>query len=274
MDAVAKLIFEGDLHLMQLLAIRSALITVVLLGYHLASSRMHLLRANRVRAQWLRGLIGSIAPIAFFGALHFLPLTDATVVAYTSVFVITILSALVLGERVGPWRWSAVVVGYCGVFIAMQPSGEGSWIGYALVMLGGSAYAALTISGKWLGSSETSISLVFHYNLCVGLVTMLWLPWVWQNMSIEQMLMTILFATLAGIGQLMLTVAYQRLDGSLIAPFEYTSLAWAILLDALIWQYSPGLRVLVGAAIVIAASLFVLHRERVRSKLSSLSTAR
>jgi len=90
MDAVAKLIFEGDLHLMQLLAMRSVLITAVLLGYHLASSRMHQLRANRPKAQWLRGLIGSIAPIAFFGALHFLPLTDATVVAYTSVFVIAV----------------------------------------------------------------------------------------------------------------------------------------------------------------------------------------
>lgn len=265
MDAIAKLILEGDLHLMQILALRSGFIALVLYGYHHARAQTHLLKRHRARAQWVRGAVGSLAPIAFFGALQFLPLTDATVVAYTSVFVITILSALVLGERVGPWRWSAVVIGYCGVFIAMQPTGDGSWVGYALVMLGSGAYSALAISGKWLGDTETSISLVYTYNLCVGLVTMLWLPWVWQNMDVQEMLMVTLFAILAGAGQVMLTMAYKQLDGSLVAPLEYTSLAWAVMLDALIWQYSPALRVLVGAAVIIAASLFVLHRERVRA---------
>ncbi|MEE9322257.1 MAG: DMT family transporter [Granulosicoccus sp.] len=264
MDAVAKLIVSGELHLMQILFVRSAIIVTGMLSVYRFRSTSTNLKPVKWGLQIIRGLIGSIAPIAFFSALRYLPLTDATVIAYTSVFFTTILSAIVLRERVGIWRWSAILIGYAGVLLAIPPDGDGAWFGYFLVLIASLAYSTLAISGKWLTRSESTASLVIIYNLCVAAVTLFWLPTVWQPLSLSQITPLALFGLMAVVGQFMLVEAYRRLDGSLMAPLEYTSLAWAIALDILIWNDVPGPRVLLGAFIIIAASLFVIHREHLR----------
>jgi len=267
MDAVAKLVVSGELHLMQIMFMRSVIVVSVLVGVFALRGRSATLRPVRTRASLLRAAIGVLAPLCFFASLRYLPLTDATVVAYNSVFVITILSALVLGERVGAWRWSAIAVGYAGVVIALQPegaAGSGSALGHALVLIASVSYASLAVAGKWLGSSESSASLVLVFNATVGIACLPWLPFVFQLPSAAEMLGVLTFALMAVSGQWLLTDAYRRIDGSLLAPLEYTSLVWVVLLDIAIWQDPPGARTLIGAAIIIAASLVVIYRERRR----------
>ena len=264
MDAVAKHIVSGELHIMQILFVRSAIIVAGMLSVYRLRSTSTNLKPAKWGLQIIRGLIGSIAPIAFFSALRYLPLTDATVIAYTSVFFTTILSAIALRERVGVWRWSAILIGYAGVLLAIPPAGDGAWYGYLLVLIASLAYSTLAISGKWLTRTESTASLVIVYNLCVAAVTLFWLPTVWQPLSLQQIAPLALFGFMAVVGQFMLVEAYRRLDGSLVAPLEYTSLVWAIALDMLIWKDVPGFRVLLGAFVIIAASLFVIHREHLR----------
>lgn len=276
MDAVAKLVVTGDLHLMQIMAMRSALVVGALLVVFRLRGRTDRLRPRRWRASVLRALSGVLAPICFFASLRYLPLTDATVVAYSSVFVITILSALLLGERVGPWRWSAIAVGYAGVVIALQPSGpdgdSNSAIGYSLVLVASVSYATLAIAGKKLGATESSASLVWVFNATVGVVALGWMPWVFRWPTALEWAGVLAFAGMALIGQLLLTDAYRRLDGSLVAPLEYTSLLWAVSLDLVIWGDRPGVRTLTGALVIIGASLFVVHREaRARRPLRTTS---
>ena len=124
------------------------------------------------------------------------------------------------------------------------------------------SYSALAIGGKWMGDTESSTSLVLSYNTMLGMICLMLLPWFWHTMTWATIGLIALFAIMAVTGQLMLTEAYRQLDGSLVAPLEYTSLAWAVLLDVLIWSTTPTLRTLGGAAIIIGASLMVLHRER------------
>lgn len=264
MDAIAKLIVSGELHLAQIMALRS-LVVLALLGLVFGlRNEGATLRPVRWRAQFLRAAVGLLAPVCFFASLRHLPLTDATVVAYGSVFIITVLSALILSERVGVWRWSAITVGFVGVAVALEPSGEGSALGYGLVLMSSVSYSALAIGGKLLTGTERSASLVFTYNALLGIATGLCLPWVWQPMSIGQAGGIMLFGLMAVSGQLLLTEAYRRLDGSSVAPLEYTSLLWVVTLDLAIWQDAPGARTLLGALIIIGASLVVIHRERLR----------
>jgi len=265
MDAVAKGVVSGELHLMQIMFTRSVIVSTVLASLFALRGRLSTLRPVRMRASILRAAVGLLAPFCFFASLRYLPLTDATVVAYNSVFVITILSALLLGERVGAWRWSAVAVGYLGVVIALEPGGEGSALGYALVLVASVSYASLAVAGKWLGSSESSASLVLVFNATIGLVCLPWLPFVFRLPSVAESLGLLGFALMAVSGQWLLTDAYRRIDGSLLAPLEYTSLVWVVVLDILIWRDPPGARTLTGAAIIIAASLVVIYRERRRA---------
>ena len=267
MDAVAKQLVTGDLNLIQVMALRSLFVVMAFLLLIRLRSAPHKILPTRWRPQLLRAAVGIIAPLGFFASLRYLPLTNATVIAYNSVFVTSILSALILKERVGPWRWAAIAVGYIGVAVALEPTGAGSTIGYTLVLVASVSYSALAISGKWMGDTESSSSLVLTYNSMLGLVCLALLPWFWQTMSLASVAMVALFAMMAVAGQLMLTEAYRRLDGSLVAPLEYTSLVWAVLLDVMIWSTTPTVRTLGGATIIILASLLVLHRERLNARL-------
>lgn len=262
MDGVAKILVTGDLSLFQILAIRSLLIVSLLAV--IAGSRGNLLSLKPVhwKGQLIRGCIGLVAPLCFFSALIWLPLTNVTVVSYTSIFATTALSAWLLGERVGIWRWSAIVLGYVGVTVAIQPTGEGSVVGYALVLMASVSYALVAILGKRLTTTESVNSLVMTYNVLLGITCSIFLPWLWESMDIHDLVGIGLFAVMGLIGQWLITDAYRRLDGSLVAPLEYTSLLWVVLLDVLLFDTPPSYRVLTGAGIIIGASLIVIFRER------------
>lgn len=272
MDAVAKHLLGDGVHLMELLFIRSVLICA---GLWLAFAARHgrprgapagvlpgPLAVVDLRGQALRALFGVLAPVLFFSGIARLPLTDATVIAFASTFSTTALSAWLLGERVGPLRWGAVVIGYVGVVIAIDPARGDSSLGHLLVLLSSLAISVFYVASRRLARTETAESLVFVYNLALGAVTIGWLPFVWHTPSTVQASLIALFAALAVGGQWCLTRALALAEASLLAPLEYTSLLWVIALDLLVWQVAPGARVLSGAAIIVAACLFVVERER------------
>lgn len=262
MDALAKHLVNGDLSLVQILALRSLFIVLMLSLVMSARGKLKALAPVHWRGQIIRGSVGLVAPLCFFSALIWLPLTNATVVSYTAIFATTALSAWLLKERVGPWRWTAIVMGYIGVAIALQPTGEGSLIGYVLVLLASLSYALMAVLGKRLSSTESSASLVLFYNLMLGVGCAMFLPWMWQSMTPGMLAGIALFATMAVTGQWLITEAYARLDGSVVAPLEYTSLLWAVLLDIVVFEITPTSRVMIGAFVIISASLIVILRER------------
>jgi len=264
MDALAKWLVSERVHLLQILFVRSALICSGMWIYYAMTGQRNVLSATNKRAQWTRGTLGFLAPFCFFSALAYIPLTDSHVVSYASTFMITIASALLLREHVGPHRWAAVTIGYAGVLIAIGPTGGGQLLGYTLVLIASAAYAGLSISGKWLSKTETAASLVMHYNLGVGVIAMLWLPWVWLTPSLSEWAPIVAFAVLAVFGQYFMTRAYALVEASMLAPFEYTSLLWVVMLDIIIWQSLPAANTLIGSAVIILSSLYVLHRERLR----------
>ena len=269
MDAIAKWLVIDGIHALQILAVRSVIIVTALLALFAAKRNLRELHPTRPWIQAVRGITGIIAPLAFFVSLRYLPLTDAVVTFFTSAFAITIVSALVLKERVGIHRWSAVIVGYIGVFIAMSPSGTGNIAGYILVLTSSVAYAGLFTSGRWLTETESVASLVFSYNAGTGLVACLLMPWFWNNMQASDWILLTVLSTLAVCGHFAMTYAFSVAEASSIAPFEYSALLWAIMFDYLLWGSQPMIATLVGAAIIVASALYVLRREKIHHQNNS-----
>ena len=261
MDASVKWLVEDRVHVIQLLFIRSCIIVTLLCLYYASRRQLSQLKPQRLVAQCLRGLIGFLAPFSFFFALKFLPLTAANVVFFSNIFLITVASALYLKEKVGVYRWAAVAVGYVGVLIAIDPNAEGELFGYLMILLSSASFAFLFISGKKLGSTESSESLVLFYNLGVGTVALFWLPGIWQDLTSADWLGVLLVSVLAVFGQYCMTHAFAMADASLLAPLNYTTLVLTVMFDWVLWQTIPAAQTMIGATIIIVSSCLVIYRQ-------------
>jgi drug/metabolite transporter (DMT)-like permease len=266
MDALAKSLVQQGFNPMQILGLRFFIIIPSIIAYYVLTGRLRKLLPTRAKFQIVRGCIGFCAPFSFFLSLKYLPLSDAIITSYSSIMMITALSHFVLKEKVGIHRWGAVVVGFVGVYIAISPSGEGRLFGYILVLIAALSYAILMISGRVLARTESVGSLVFVFNFCVGLIALCFTPLVWQPLSTVAVLMIVALGFLALVGHFCLVLAVSRSQTSVIAPFEYTSIVWAVIIEWTIWQYLPAQRTTIGGLIIICAGIYVIYRESLRSR--------
>jgi len=292
MDAAVKLLVTTDIHAIQILGLRSVMIGFALLIIFKLRKELPSLRPRRWRLQLVRSVIGFVAPCAFFMSLAVLPQADATVLFFTAPLIITVCSVIFLNERFGIHRWVAVIVGFIGVAVAIDPefahglnsnlhssvNGNNLTInpgnntlarthGFLLALAGSVAYAVLFLLGRHLSKTESTPSLVMAYNVGVGTIALLLLPWFWTPMTAHQFAILILLATLAVIGHFCITTAFANAEASLLSPIEYTSLFWAIFYDWLLWQHAPNTQTLVGGTVVILAGLYFIHRERLSSSV-------
>ena len=261
MDAVAKWLVTETLDPLQLIAVRSWIVVTLLMLYYRLNNKSQLIKPNRPVVQGIRGLFGFLAPYCFFKSMQTLPLADATVIFFSGIFMITALSWPLLKEKVGVHRWVAVIVGFIGVIIAMNPKGGGQTIGYIYCLIGSLTYALLFISGRWLSKTESVISLVFCFNLGLAAICTLLVPLVWVPMSLNLLVIVFMFSLLALSGHICLTTAFSRAPVGVVAPFEYTGLVWTVILGYMIWSDIPASNVVLGAFIIVICGLYVIYRE-------------
>jgi drug/metabolite transporter (DMT)-like permease len=150
MDAMAKLLMTTDAQLspILLIGIRSAIIVTLIVAYYAATQNIEQITPKRPIVQLARGAMGFLAPVCYFKSLQTLPIADASVIFFSSIFIVTALSWPLLKERVGIHRWSAVVIGFVGVVVAMQPQGGGNYISYVYCLISSLAYALLFIKDR------------------------------------------------------------------------------------------------------------------------------
>lgn len=219
-----------------------------------------------------RGLTGVMGMFCGFYGITQLPLPETTVIGYTSPLLIVILSAVVLKETVRLYRWTAVLLGLVGVAIIVAPrltvlSGGvdalgGSGLG-ALASLGGAFFASLaSLAIKDLTKSERSATIAFYFSLTCTAFSLLTLPLGWVVPTPEQALTLILAGTCGGIAQVLLTECFRYADMSVIAPFEYTSLIFSIIIGWWIFGDIVTWQTLAGSLIVVGSGLFIILRER------------
>jgi len=249
---------------MQVAALRglSALPLVTL--WVLASGRFHTLWRVRWGMHVLRAgmSVGMLAAFAY--AIHRMPLSSAYALFFVAPLLITALSVPLLGEKVGPRRWMAIAVGLVGVLVALRPGGQGvaSLAGLA-VLAAATGYALTAIMVRILHRTDSSQALVFWMiAMTAALAGLLALPG-WVSLQGGDGWVLAGVGLTGFLGQVAITEAFRSGDASVVAPFEYSALAWGLGLDLVVWNTLPDGWTFAGAGIVIASGLYLIHRERV-----------
>lgn len=226
---------------------------------------------TNLKGHLLRGIIGSCGMFAGFVSLSYLPLTEAVAIGYASPLMVVVLAALVLKETVRAYRWTAVAVGFCGVLVMLAPHlgggsaavlGAGPMVGVAFALLGAACAAAATIQVRRLTAGESTGAIVLYFSLLTTVLGLLTLALGWRLPGPLDLALLVLIGILGGIGQILLTESFRHGDASLIAPFEYTTMIWAVLIGWLAFGQLPGATVVIGGLVVAASGIFVLWRER------------
>ena len=227
---------------------------------------------RRPLGQLGRGVLSVCGMFSNFSALTRLPLADATAISFASPLVTVALAAMILKERVGIYRWSAVGVGFVGVIVMLVPHfdvGHYAAIG-AATAAAGSVFALTSaicnagtvIQTRRLTQSETTSSIVFYFSLVCAIAGALTLPFEWHSPTASELAALISLGVLGGLAHLFLTESYRHAAASVVAPFDYASMLWALLLGYWVFGELPAPLVYVGAVIVSGAGLFVIWRER------------
>jgi drug/metabolite transporter (DMT)-like permease len=211
----------------------------------------------------VRGVLGVIMLFAVGECFREMQLADAYTLFFAAPLLITALSGPVLGEPAGAWRMLAAMVGFVGVLIVLQPSGDG-WISYgaAMGLLGMVAYAFTALLLRRLGGLDSTITIAFWWVFIVGLFAgLLALP-NWRPVSLDHWPELLVLALSGTAGQICLTAAFRRASAAVVAPFDYSHMIWAVVYGTAIWGYFPGWRVWLGAGIIVLSGLFILYREQ------------
>jgi drug/metabolite transporter (DMT)-like permease len=265
MDAVGKWLV-GTYSVFQLQAVRGTMVTLAMLAATPFYGGLGVFRSRWLRPHVLRALCGGFAFLFFFTSVRFLPLADAVAVEFGAPFIVTALSGSLLGERVDTRRWVAITVGFIGMLLIVRPTGEGFRPAALLVIAASFSYALLMILTRWMHRRATGLEPTFNFVFYAFAVQAFtgWLvaPFVWQTMTPRAMGLLGLMGALALVGHIGITLAFRYAPASVVAPFEYTALVWATILGLVVFGDFPKASVWVGVAIIVAAGLYTIHRER------------
>jgi drug/metabolite transporter (DMT)-like permease len=267
-DTLVKTLFDR-LSVGQVLALRGSMIVLMLLGFLLFRRRRLVLAQLLDRIALLRAGFEVAVAFAFFKSLELMPLADATVLLFAAPIIMTLASTLFMGEKVGPRRWTAVLLGFLGVVLVAGPGNQAlGWT--ALLPLA----AAFLVAGRDLitryvpqGHDSTTVALTTAITVTIG--GWLSLPmgelglagaWVWPNSEEWQVIAGSAF--LIGIAYNAVVTGYRIGEASFLAPFRYTSIPLAILLSWTVFGDMPSPVMLLGSFIITASGVFIFVRER------------
>ena len=263
MDAGLKLL-SAHYPPFQIAAMRGAASLPLVLVWALATAGWRPLLRIRWRLHLLRAVLGVAMMGTFIYALHVMPISSAYAIFFIAPLLITALSVPILGEYVGPRRWTAILIGFVGVLVALRPTGDGvvSIAGLA-VLLAALGYAVSAITVRVLARTDSTQAMVvwLMLSLTLGAGAIAAPGWVTILRSDWPLIAGVGVA--GALGQYTITEAFRRGEASLIAPLEYTALAWSLTLDFALWGVLPDAMTWVGAAIIVASGLYLLRRERV-----------
>lgn len=260
----------------ELMFFRSALAMPVVMALSLRRGRggiAGLLRTKRLRGHLLRAMTGTTAMACSFYALTVLPLAEQTALTSTTPLFVTMLSIPFLGERVGIHRWSAVILGFIGILVIAL--GQGAFQGGIGSLAGVGTVAAVshgvfsgltTLLVRQLSETESSATIVMWQSLLMTIFTAATLPFFWVTPGGWDLVLLLLIGLFGGVAQVMLTEAYASAQVSSLGPYSYTSLLWSVALGWIFFAEVPTPSTLAGAALIVAAGLYILHRELVRRR--------
>ena len=259
--AMAK-IAVAEYHVLQILFFRQ----IVVFLSSLPSIASHFPESLRTRHIGLHGvrLIGAFVALSCgIWSVAVLPLTTAITLAFAQVFFVVLLAGRFLGETVGPFRLATVLAGFVGVVVVLQPGTDGFVSFHALIPLAGAFGAALAvIAVRELSQTESTATLLVYQSVFVGVLAGVPMLWLWETPDLAGFSLLASMGVLSAFGQWAGIRALRYAEASVIGGIQYTQVVYAAFLGYAIFGEVPARTTLIGAATIIAAALFILHRER------------
>lgn len=226
------------------------------------------LKTNNPWGHLFRGMFGVCAMAFAFAGLGLLPLPEVTVLGYAAPIMTVVFAAFVLGERIRLIRISAVFLGLIGVVIVMLPQlgneslGTAARWGVALVLLSATLRAMAHVYIRKLVQKETTSSVVFYFAMTASCLSLLTSPfgWVWPDPITAAQLIGA--GLVGGVAQILLTSAYKHAEAAFLAPVDYASILFALVIGYTVFNEIPTVQTVIGAAVIIAAGVLIIWRER------------
>jgi drug/metabolite transporter (DMT)-like permease len=279
-DTIAKFL-SGDYPLHEMVLVRSIVALAVLLAVIMPlEGGYHLLRTRQPRLHSLRCLAVLCANLCFFTGLALMPLAEAVAIAFATPLIVTALSVIFLKEKVGPWRWGALAVGFLGVLVIMRP-GSGTFQPAAILpFLGACGYATLHVLTRRAGGSEAGSTLAFYpmfgflvVSALVGLtlgdgrfsdgtnpgIDFILRAWIWP--APQDWPLFIGLGIAASFGGYLVGQAYRLCEAGLVAPFEYIAMPMAVLWGVMVFNEWPDPQVWLGSGLIIGSGFVSVWRE-------------
>jgi drug/metabolite transporter (DMT)-like permease len=228
-------------------------------------------QTDRPGLHTLRCISGLIALVAIFIALRKLPLATVVSISFAAPIFTTILSIFLLGEKVGIYRWLAVLIGFIGIVIIAEPGVSELNIYYIfpVIFCLGLSYVAITI--RQLSSTEPVWLISFYFSLSITLLSFLTIPQGWVMPSFEHFVLLSFMGIFGGVANLWLSQSYKYSEVSLVTPLKYLALVFAIFFGYFVWEEIPTIKTLVGSFLVIISTLIIFRREIYKKKLLPLN---
>ncbi|MBD9644162.1 DMT family transporter [Pantoea sp. PNT02] len=243
------------------------------------------LKTRNLSGHFIRGFSGTGGMYFNYLALVYISLADATALSYAAPLFTVILAAMLLKERVRVSRWVAVVVGLSGILIMLSSSLSTSGalfshgasnattsIGVACALLAALCSATSNVQIRFLNGIEKPGAIVFYFSLMTTVIGLATALFGWSKPSALQLLLLVGCGLFGGLAQILVTLSLRYADASLLAPFDYTTLVWSMLIGYLFLNSLPGSTTLLGASIVALAGIFAVWRENRQRKLAMVSS--
>lgn len=229
-----------------------------------------------------RGLFGFCSYLTYYLAVASMPLAEVVAIVFTMPLFVTAMSALLLGEKVGMRRWSAVLIGFLGVVVILSPEGEFNTLAVTLAFVASITYATQTTITRFLSSHDQPLTLAFNsilvFTCASAVLSLLLLGGIisvtsehaslaffardWAMPEPMHLALMIFLGVNGAVGFYCLSKAYCTAEASAIAPFEYTYIIWAVVFGYLLWDEVPGVTTIIGIIILVLSSLYIWYRER------------
>ena len=241
---------------------------IVFYFFVIPKNRLHnFYQTKRPGLHILRCTSGLIALVAIFIALRELPLATVVSISFAAPIFTTIFSIFFLSEKVGVFRWLAVLVGFVGILIITEPGISQLNIFYVfpIIFCLGLSYVAITI--RQLSTTEPVWLISFYFSLSITLLSLVTIPQGWVMPSLNHLILLSLIGVFGGVANLWLSQSYKYSEVSLVTPLKYLALVFAIIFGYFIWDEIPTIKTLVGASLVIISTLIIFRREIYKKKV-------
>lgn len=244
----------------QILFIRQGVIFLVALPA-IAVAFPASITSSRHRLHLFRVFLSLSAMLAGYTAIVHLPLADYTALTFSRAFFVTVFAIWFLGEVVDGRRWMATIVGFIGVLIMLRPGQDGADIYALLAIFGAACVAGVSVILRMLTRTESPTTILTYQAVAIGVLVAPYAAYVWVELSAMQWLQAVGIGLLGALAQMSSIRAFRAGQAAVVAPIDYTKLIWASAIGFVLFNELPQGHTLLGAAVIVIASLYVLVRE-------------